>query len=105
MLRSFDHVNPKTTGTIESFFNAMTDTKKIQCILDLPLAQISLPEPLKYVPHVSLYLQEFIDDTGISIMALPTAGIKQLTRSQSHPMFILKILQSRDGVSFTMPHI
>ncbi|KIK39216.1 hypothetical protein CY34DRAFT_108331 [Suillus luteus UH-Slu-Lm8-n1] len=54
MLHSFNYVNPKTTGTIESFFDAMTDPKKMQCILDLPLSQISLPEPLRLRMEVSV---------------------------------------------------
>lgn len=69
MLRSFDHVNPKTSGTIKSFFDAMTDSTRIQCILDLPIAQVSLPEPLRWVVHVSRLLHHLIEDAGILTMA------------------------------------
>ncbi|KAG1720983.1 uncharacterized protein EDB91DRAFT_1256739 [Suillus paluster] len=55
MLRSMDHVNTTTTGTIDSFFESMTDSTRIQCILDLPLAQTSLPEPLRNIDHGLVY--------------------------------------------------
>lgn len=55
MMRSCDHVNTKITGTIGSFFDAMLDSTRIQCILDLPLAQTSLPERLSNLDHGLAY--------------------------------------------------
>ncbi|KAG1786397.1 uncharacterized protein HD556DRAFT_1449774 [Suillus plorans] len=42
-----NHVTPTSSGTIQSFILSMTDETKIQCILDLSLAQAVLPEPLR----------------------------------------------------------
>lgn len=46
-LRAVDPVKPHITGTIASFLDAMVDPGKIQCILDIPLAHVGLPEPLR----------------------------------------------------------
>jgi len=45
--RYIDYVHPTSTGTIKSFFEAMDDPTHIQCILDIPLAQVSMPELLR----------------------------------------------------------
>lgn len=39
------------TGTIKSFCELMKILDKIQCVLDIPLAQISLPDPLRCIFH------------------------------------------------------
>ncbi|KAG2045519.1 hypothetical protein BDR06DRAFT_978152 [Suillus hirtellus] len=46
-----DHVNPTFEGTIESFFQTMNDPTSIQCILDLPMAQTTLPRALQNLDH------------------------------------------------------
>ncbi|KAG2108259.1 uncharacterized protein F5147DRAFT_773843 [Suillus discolor] len=51
IMQSIDHVNPTINGTIESFFDSMTDPTSIQCILDIPLAQTSLPWALQNIDH------------------------------------------------------
>lgn len=47
--RCNDHVNTPITGTIGSFFTSMNYPTKIQCILDIPLAHVSMPDCLMYV--------------------------------------------------------
>ncbi|KAG2081945.1 uncharacterized protein F5147DRAFT_783481 [Suillus discolor] len=49
--RCHDHVNPTIQGNIHSFMKSMFDPTKIQCILDIPLAQISMPEALRNLDH------------------------------------------------------
>jgi hypothetical protein len=106
MLRSRDHVNMKTTGTIDSFFDAMMDSTRIQCILDLPLAQTSLPERLRYARHISLSFQRLKQHhTEISTMASFMDGTKRRIQFRSYPKFIRRILRLRGGQSFTTPDI
>ncbi|KAG1724834.1 hypothetical protein EDD22DRAFT_961751 [Suillus occidentalis] len=50
-LRCQDHVKPTMSGTIMSFLSARHDPTVIQCILDIPLAQISLPIQLMNIDH------------------------------------------------------
>jgi len=40
-------MHPYTYGTIAGFFDAMDDPGTIQCILDIPLAHVALPEALR----------------------------------------------------------
>lgn len=56
MLRSKDHVNPTISGTISSFLDSIKDPSKIQCILDISLAQVTLPEPLRCDIYNSIIL-------------------------------------------------
>jgi hypothetical protein len=57
--RAADHVNVTKPGTIASFFASIMDPRKIQCVLDLPLAHTTLPQSLKCVCvvfHATSYL-------------------------------------------------
>ncbi|KAG1836251.1 hypothetical protein DFJ58DRAFT_735117 [Suillus subalutaceus] len=49
--RCNDHVNTTITGTIGSFFTSMNDPTKIQCILDIPLAHVSMPYGIMQLDH------------------------------------------------------
>ncbi|KAG1784503.1 uncharacterized protein HD556DRAFT_1451702 [Suillus plorans] len=49
--RCDDHVNPTIHGNIHSFMTSMWDNTKIQCILDISLAHISMPEALRNLDH------------------------------------------------------
>lgn len=44
-----DHTDPIVFGNMRSFMESMNDTNKIQSILDIPLAQTTLPECLRQV--------------------------------------------------------
>ncbi|KAG2063549.1 hypothetical protein BDR04DRAFT_1123182 [Suillus decipiens] len=55
MIRSKDHVHPTKGGSVRSFFDAMNDPTKIQCILDLPLAHVALPKSLVQIDHGLVY--------------------------------------------------
>ncbi|KAG1825323.1 hypothetical protein DFJ58DRAFT_738539 [Suillus subalutaceus] len=46
--RCHDHANPQIFGNIMSFFDSMHDPSKIQCILDVPLAHITIPDQLRH---------------------------------------------------------
>jgi hypothetical protein len=47
MARAMDHTKVTKMGLIKSFFELMKDPNTIQCILDVPLAQVSLPDCLR----------------------------------------------------------
>ncbi|KAG2045851.1 hypothetical protein BDR06DRAFT_1015241 [Suillus hirtellus] len=49
--RCDDHVNPTIDGNIHSFMKSIFDQTKIQCILDIPLAHISMPDTLTNLDH------------------------------------------------------
>ncbi|OJA20360.1 hypothetical protein AZE42_07313 [Rhizopogon vesiculosus] len=49
--RSNDHTMPTIPGTVASFCNSILDPTKIQCVLDLRLAHVSLPESLSKLDH------------------------------------------------------
>ncbi|KAG2737446.1 hypothetical protein P692DRAFT_20883555 [Suillus brevipes Sb2] len=53
--RAADHVNVTKPGTIASFFASIMDPRKIQCVLDLPLAHTTLPQSLKHLDHGLVY--------------------------------------------------
>ncbi|KAG1832554.1 hypothetical protein DFJ58DRAFT_848005 [Suillus subalutaceus] len=69
--RCEDHVHPTITGSIGSFIESINDTTSIQCILDIPLAHVSLPDGLKCVAtfwnvlHAFLTLRIRILDHGL----------------------------------------
>lgn len=49
--RAREPLAPFIHGTIAEFFSAMDDPGKIQCILDIPLAHVTLPEALRTIDH------------------------------------------------------
>ncbi|KAG2062626.1 hypothetical protein BDR04DRAFT_1123818 [Suillus decipiens] len=51
LARSKDHTKVTHAGVLSSFFSLIKDTKKIQCVLDLPLAQVALPDSLRNIDH------------------------------------------------------
>ncbi|KAG1817588.1 uncharacterized protein BJ212DRAFT_1299129 [Suillus subaureus] len=46
-----NHAKPQIFSTIKSFFDSLNDLMKIQCIINIPLAQISMPDQLKNLDH------------------------------------------------------
>ncbi|KAG2045475.1 hypothetical protein BDR06DRAFT_1015617 [Suillus hirtellus] len=50
-IRSIDHVHPTMDGTIKSFLESTNDPNEIQCILDIPLAQVVMPKSLRNLDH------------------------------------------------------
>ncbi|KAG2136434.1 hypothetical protein DEU56DRAFT_913013 [Suillus clintonianus] len=53
--RAVDHMNPTKPAILKDFFKAMKDPETIQCVLDFPLAQASLPDALKNLDHGLTY--------------------------------------------------
>lgn len=51
MARSIDHTQVTKPGVLKSFFKSMKDPNAIQCILDIPLGQVSLPDCLRNLDH------------------------------------------------------
>ncbi|KAG1899885.1 uncharacterized protein F5891DRAFT_1189361 [Suillus fuscotomentosus] len=52
-VRDFTH--PHKTGTIQQFLNDIDNPSKIQCILDLPLSHMGLPQELHLLDHGLIY--------------------------------------------------
>ncbi|KAG2353796.1 hypothetical protein BDR07DRAFT_1495650 [Suillus spraguei] len=51
MARSIDHTKVTKVEVLESFLESINNPKKIQCVLDIPLAQTSLPDSLINLDH------------------------------------------------------
>ncbi|KAG1790119.1 uncharacterized protein HD556DRAFT_1446468 [Suillus plorans] len=49
--RAIDHTKVTTAGVLKSFCESMKDPEKIQCVLDIPLAQTSLQDQLRNLDH------------------------------------------------------
>ncbi|KAG0691657.1 uncharacterized protein EDB91DRAFT_1257012 [Suillus paluster] len=49
--RAMDHTRVTQAGLLKDFFKSMKDPGAIQCVLDIPLAQASLPDALKNLDH------------------------------------------------------
>ncbi|KAG1849043.1 hypothetical protein F4604DRAFT_1687565 [Suillus subluteus] len=49
--RALDHTKVTKAGFLNTFFESMNDPNSIQCVLDIPLAQISLPDSLRNLDH------------------------------------------------------
>ncbi|KAG1761763.1 hypothetical protein EV702DRAFT_1206970 [Suillus placidus] len=49
--RAIDHTKVTKATVLKSFFESMRNPENIQCVLDIPLAQISLPDPLRNLDH------------------------------------------------------
>ncbi|KAG1828889.1 hypothetical protein DFJ58DRAFT_737581 [Suillus subalutaceus] len=49
--RAMDHTKVTTAGVLKAFFEDMKNPEKIQCVLDIPLAQAALPETLRNLDH------------------------------------------------------
>lgn len=47
MKRAIDHTKVTKASRLDTFVGAMKDPSVIQCVLDIPLAQVSLPDSLK----------------------------------------------------------
>ncbi|KAG2028812.1 hypothetical protein BDR03DRAFT_1019312 [Suillus americanus] len=55
MARAIDHTKTTRPGVIKYFIESMKNPKTIQCVLDIPLVQVSLPDSLKNLDHGLAY--------------------------------------------------
>ncbi|KAG1747031.1 uncharacterized protein EDB91DRAFT_1079672 [Suillus paluster] len=51
MAHAIDHTRVTKAGLLKDFFKFMKDLEAIQCVLDIPLMQASLPDALKNLDH------------------------------------------------------
>ncbi|KAG2352812.1 hypothetical protein BDR07DRAFT_1497598 [Suillus spraguei] len=53
--RVTDFTHPHKQATIQKFMDAINDPSKIQCILDIPLAHVGLPQDFQLLDHGLVY--------------------------------------------------
>ncbi|KAG2029909.1 hypothetical protein BDR03DRAFT_975385 [Suillus americanus] len=70
--RALDHTNVTKAGLLNTFFESMDDPNSIQCVLDIPLAQVALPDSLRNLDHgIAHGWSETVYDVPISSKVHP----------------------------------